>query len=216
MQDKQIWLVRQRDAARQLEVASVHRGTDLHASHVDLDARRDPGRLGLDGDLDELLVEQAVRRDLTDDRDRDVDGDLLAAPHQDEVDMLDGALDRVTLDRLGQGELAAVRQAVEPDQDVGGAKGEQNLVARQADVPRRGAVAVEDRRNPAGPALPPRGTLTEFGPRRCGDMNFGHGATPQRVTALARAEFAASLADDRPASSGRRTGSSPSLPRRPR
>ena len=71
--------------------------------------------------------------DLAGHGDRDVDGDLLAAPDQDQVDVLDGALDRVTLHGLGQGQLAAAGQAVEPDQDVRGAQREQDVVAGQAD-----------------------------------------------------------------------------------
>ena len=42
----------------------------------------------------ELLVQQAVRGHLAGHRDRDLDGDLLAAPDHDQVDVLDGALDR--------------------------------------------------------------------------------------------------------------------------
>ena len=55
----------------------------------------------------EGLVEQATGHDLADDLDHDLDRDALAAANQDQVDVLDGAADRVTLDRLGQGELAA-------------------------------------------------------------------------------------------------------------
>src|SRR5262249_48209730 len=99
----------------------------------------------------------------------------------EEVDMLDGALDRVSLDGLRQRELAAAGQAVEPDQHVGGAQGEQHLVAWQADVPGRCAVAVQDRGDPARPALAPSGTLAELSARCCGDMNLGHGLTPMRL-----------------------------------
>ena len=52
-----------------------------------------------------LLREQPTGDDLADDRERDVDGDLLAAAHRQQVDVLVGALDRVALDRLRDREL---------------------------------------------------------------------------------------------------------------
>ena len=51
------------------------------------------------------VTTRVVRRGLADHVDADVDGDLLAPADEDQVDVLDEALDRVALDLLGQGEL---------------------------------------------------------------------------------------------------------------
>src|SRR4029079_6982204 len=94
----------QGDAGRQLEVAGVNGVADVHALDVHVDALRDVGGVGLDRDLYDLLVEQAVARgDLAGHPDRHLDRDLLAAADQDQVDVLEEAPDRVALHRPGQG-----------------------------------------------------------------------------------------------------------------
>ena len=107
VQDQDVRLDLQAAAGRQLQVAGVHRLADLHALDVDVDTLRDVRRLRLQRDLHELLVEQPAGEDLADDPDGHLDGDLLALPDQDQVDMLDDVLDRIPLYRLGQGDLAA-------------------------------------------------------------------------------------------------------------
>ena len=87
-------------------------------------------------------VDQGVGLGLADDDERDVDGDLLTATDDDQVGVLDEALDRVALHLLGERELAV---AVELDrqQRVGGLEREHQVVAGQRDVHRVGAVAVQ-------------------------------------------------------------------------
>ena len=62
--------------------------------------------------------DQRVGLGLADDVDRDLDGDLLALAHRDEVDVLEEALDRVGLDLLGQRQLDRALD-VEVEQGVG-------------------------------------------------------------------------------------------------
>ena len=68
---------------------------------------RDVGGLGLDATRAATTSSMTAADDACrSTRDRDLDGDLLAAAHDDQVDVLEGLLDRVALDRLGQGQLA--------------------------------------------------------------------------------------------------------------
>ncbi len=72
---------------------------------------RDVGGLGLDRDAVLVDHDQGLRRRLALDVERDVDGDLLAAPHHHQVDVLDGVLQRVALHLLRQRQLGlAVRR----------------------------------------------------------------------------------------------------------
>ena len=103
----------------QLEIARVHGRAELHAGHVDLDRLRDVGGLGLDQDLDELLVEQAAGEHFTGDMHRDFHRHLLTAADQDQVYVLDVAPDRIALNRLGQRQLTPAWPAFEPDEHVG-------------------------------------------------------------------------------------------------
>ena len=75
------------------------------AGDVDLDAVGQLGGVGLDRDGAQLVVRDRVRRDVADDDDRDLDRDLLAATDEEQVDVLEGALQRVALDGLGEREL---------------------------------------------------------------------------------------------------------------
>ena len=112
--------------------------------------------------------------------DRDVDGDLLAAAHGQQVDVLEVALDRVALDRLRDGELLAALD-VEGQQHVGAAvpDGVGELAGRQGDVTRVGAVAVDDGRHLAGPAGAAGAALAELGARLGGQSDLGHSGTPR-------------------------------------
>src|SRR5690606_16039523 len=91
-----------------------------------------------------------------------VDGDLLALAHDDEVEVLDDLVHRVLLHILDERELAlAVDLQVE--HLVGLADDERRLVARQGDVHRLGAVAVDDGRDLAGGAQAAGEALAELG-----------------------------------------------------
>ncbi len=94
--------------------------------------------------------------------------------------MLDGAPDRIALDGLGQRKLIAARQALKPDQHVGGPQRQQHVVAGQADMPRVRTVAVQHGGHPAAAPDLAGSALAEFVPRLGGDTYLGHGGTPQR------------------------------------
>ena len=80
---------------------------------------RDVRRVGFHRDLHQQLVEHPVARgDLAGHPDRHLDGDLLAPPDQDQVHVLEEALDRIPLHRLGQGDLAAVLESFQAQQHV--------------------------------------------------------------------------------------------------
>src|SRR5215472_1886782 len=178
VQHHRVGLFGESHAAGKFQVARVDDGPHRHLFHVHLDRGRDVGRLGLHGHLDQRLVEQAVGSDLAHCDDGDVDGHLLAAPHQEQVDVLDPALDGVPLHGLGQRHLASARHAVEPDQHVGGTQRHQHLVPGQADVRGLGAVPVQDGGHPAGPAYAAGRTLAELGPRLGGYVYLRHGNAP--------------------------------------
>ena len=122
-----------------------------------------------------LEGDEGVGSGLADQVDGDLDGDLLAAAHDDEVDVLEEALDRVALDGLGQGQLVGPSM-LEREQGVLRLEREHQLVAGQRDVPRVGAVAVEDGGDLAGPADAAGGALAELGAGLGGDTDLGHGA----------------------------------------
>ena len=109
------------------------------------------------------------------DDDGDVDGDLLATAHDDEVDVLDDLAHRVALDVLDEGELGRTLD-VEVDDRVGGTDEQHRLVAREGDVLRLGAVAVDDRGDLVGGAELARSALAELGAGlRCELGVVGHG-----------------------------------------
>ena len=91
--------------------------------------------------------------------------------------MLERALDRVADDRLGQAQLLAGGQALEAQQRVGATvlERDQQVVAREGHVHRRGAVAVQNGRHLVGAADPTSGALAELGTGLCGDADLGHG-----------------------------------------
>ena len=106
-------------------------GAGGQALDRDHDLLREVGGLGLDRDAVVVDHDQGVVGRLALDEDRDVDGDLLAAPDDDQVDVLDGVPQRIALHLLRQRELG---RAVDVDgqQRVGGAQGQQGLVTRAA------------------------------------------------------------------------------------
>ena len=122
---------------------------DVGGEHLELEAGVVGGDDGLGGGV---ALEVHV----------DVDDDLLAALHDDQVDVLDDRLDRVALHVLGQGELLL---AVEDDGEQGVAllQREHRLVAGQGDVHRLAAVAVHDGGDLVVAADLARGTLAELG-----------------------------------------------------
>ena len=108
---------------------------------------------------------------------RDVDGDLLAVPDEDQVGVLDEALDRVALNLLGQCELAV---AVELDrqQRVGGLQRQHQVVTGQRDVDRVGAVAVEHCGHLVGATDAASSALAELGARLGLDLDLrSHGGS---------------------------------------
>ena len=102
------------------EVRGQDLGAGLQALDVDLDVLGDVRGLGLDLDGRGLDDDQGLGGGLADEVDRDVDGDLLALADDDEVDVLELALDRVDLDLLGQRQLGLAVD-VELEQGVGAA-----------------------------------------------------------------------------------------------
>ena len=91
----------------------MNRLADLEILDRDLDVLRNVGRLGGNGQRHELLVEEAVGDQVAGNDQRDVDGDLLAAANQDQVDVLDGATDGVALDGLREREFVAAFETLE-------------------------------------------------------------------------------------------------------
>jgi hypothetical protein len=110
------------------------------------------------------VTTRASGRRLADQVDRDVDGDLLALAHLDEVDVLDEALDRVGLDLLGERQVL-VALDVEVEQRVGAAvlDRQHRLVAGQGHVDRVVAVAVDDGGHLVGAADAAGRALAELG-----------------------------------------------------
>jgi hypothetical protein len=166
----------QRDALDQPDVAGEDLVADGETLDVDLDALGQVRRLGLDRQRVELGDHQRAHGGLTDEDHGNVHRHLLTAAHEDQVRVLDEALDRVALDLLGQGELATAARELDRQQRVGPALERQHqLVARQRDVHRLGAVSVEDRRDLVGAPDPARGALAELGTRLGLDLDLGHG-----------------------------------------
>ena len=112
--------------------------------------------------------------------DGDLDGDLLAAADGDEVDVLEVAVDRVDLDLLGQRQLGLALD-VELEQRVRAAvlEGHHRVVAREGDVDRLVAVAVDDGGDLVLAADAAGGALAELGARLGGDLLGGHATTPR-------------------------------------
>ena len=168
------------EPARQREVA----GRDLRADLEPGDARprsRSGRCVASASTLTEVLSCAAGRRArCRRRRERHVDGDLLAAAHGQQVDVLVDALDRVALDRLRDGQLLAAFE-LEGEQHVGAAvaDGVGELAGRQRHVARIGAVAVDDGGDLAGAAGAAGATLAELGARLGVQTDLGHSGTPE-------------------------------------
>jgi hypothetical protein len=160
-------------------VTSVVPSGSLKSLDGHVDAGRDVGGLGLDRQGVQVGRHEGVRCCLADQVHADLDGDLLAAADDHEVDVLEEALDRVPLDVLRQRQLVLAVD-VQREQDVRGLQGEHQLVAGQRDVPRVGAVAVQNCGHFLVTADAARGALAELGARLGGDTDLGHGwGTPR-------------------------------------
>src|SRR3984893_10852213 len=109
------------------------------------------GRLGLDGDLHELVVEQAAGEHVAGNPDLDFNGDLLAAANLDQVNVLDLAPDGVALHGLRQRERRPA-EALKADQRVRRLQRDHEIVLRQREVAALCAVAVHDTRHTTRPA----------------------------------------------------------------
>lgn len=140
------------------------------------------GGLGLDeqGVL-HVLEEVAARGQLALDVHGDLDVDLLAALDGQQVDVLDVALERVALHGL-RDDQRVLAVDLQTDQDVGGAKRKEQVVGRQRDVDRLGAVAVDDRGDLVVTTGATGGTLAELGTGLGGELDLGHDCTPRGVT----------------------------------
>ena len=123
--------------------------------------------------------QQTAGDERADDRERNVDGDLLAATDRQQVDVLVVALDRVALDRLRDGELLAALE-FEGQQHVGAAVLDRvgELARGQRHVARVGAVAVDDGRDLAGATGAAGTALAELGTRFGVQTDLGHSGTP--------------------------------------
>src|SRR5215213_2738421 len=143
--DERVGVGHQRRAAREREVPGGDALAGLAAGDVHLDAVRQIRGVGLDGDGVQLVVRDGVRSRLADDDDRHLDGGLLTAADEQQVDVLVGALDRVALHGLGEGQLLL---AVEDDgqQGVGATVAQRRgeLAGRQRQVDDVLAVPVQD------------------------------------------------------------------------
>ena len=110
--------------------------------------------------------------------------DLLAAADHDQVDVVDGLLQRVALDVLGQRELGAAVE-LEAQQDVGvAAQRQADLTGGQREVARRLAVAVDDGGNLAGATGAAGAAFAELGALLGADTDLGHGGRTPRTLAI--------------------------------
>ena len=156
----------QRDARRQRDRARGELGADLGALNGDGELIGDRQRLGLDFDGVAVLGDERVRGGFALDDDVDLDVDLLAAAHDEQVGVLDVAADRVDLERLGQRELLLALD-VECEHCVGAgvAQHGREVVGVELQVLGVGAVAVKHRGHLAIAPGTPRGALAGL---RCG------------------------------------------------
>jgi formate hydrogenlyase subunit 4 len=176
VQDHGVLLDVQLGAGRQGDVLGQHRGAGVQALDGDGDRLRHVGRLGLDRQrVQHVLQQVGARGEVALGVDRDLDGDLLAAGDDDQVDVAQEALDRVALHGLRQDQLLlAVHRHGE--QRVRGLQRHHQVVARDGQVDRRVAVAVDDGGDLVLAADAAGGALAELGARLGGDLDLGHDA----------------------------------------
>ena len=95
---------------RQVEVGDPDGVADDEPGDVHLDGVRDVGGQGVHGEVEELLLDQAVGpldlEGLAHQTNRHLDADDLVPPDDHEVDVGHGALQRVTLQLPGHGQVA--------------------------------------------------------------------------------------------------------------
>src|SRR5690606_22990863 len=167
-------------ATRQRDLRGLNRVAGLGAVDVHLDLLRDVGRLDLDLHGVEVLGDQRAGRGRTGDDDRDVDRDLLAATHDQRVDVLDVVLQGVDRGGLRQrqvGRLGGRAGDVQRDDGVLAvvAHDAGEVHGRQRQVLRVLAVAVQHRGDLAGAAGAASRSLTELGTGFDGQAYLGHG-----------------------------------------
>ena len=117
---------------------------------------------------------QGVRGGSADEVHLHLDGDLLSTGHDQQIGVLDEALDRVPLHLLGKRQLA-VAVELDREQGVRRLQGEHQVVARQRDVHGIGAVSVQHRGNLRLAPDSAGGTLAELVTRLGVDLDLGHG-----------------------------------------
>src|SRR6185312_6120415 len=137
---------------------------DVGAGLGTLDAHLDALRNVRGGDLEQetlgVELRGGTRRGLADEVHRDLDLNLLALAHDDEVEVLDDLAHRVLLHILDERQLRLALD-VELKHLVRLADDERDLVTRQRDVLRLGAVTVDDGGNLARGADLARRALAE-------------------------------------------------------
>src|SRR5450759_506016 len=179
-QDEVVGLPVEDGARRKNEVLRRDHMSDHEVGHGDLDLRRDVGGLDLEGDRVLVHDDHDVAGVLTDRDELHLDRDLLAAPHDDEVDVLNVAVDRVLLDLFRQRELLLAPLDLDLEEHVRDAQRELGLVARKADVYGIGAVAVQHGRYLVRATQTTCCALAEFGALRGAQSDLvGHGDSPQ-------------------------------------
>ena len=171
--------MQERDSGIDGDLRDADLVTDLERRDVDLDHVRDVGRLRLDGEAEDQLLDQATVAApgcLTDEVQRDLGLDRDVAADAHEVDVDEVATGGVSLDLTGERELL-VPLDLEADQGVRATlTGEQvrELARRHRDRDRVGVEAVHDGGNLAGAAESPGGAGTALRARFGGELYVGH------------------------------------------
>ena len=123
------------DAGRQRDLDDGDGDADVEVLDVDLERRGDVGRLGVDREALERLVDDAAAvldlAGLAHQDDRHVDGDGCVGVDPEEVDVEHAALHRVPLQVLHDGEVALAVD-VDGDEGVGAGLGRRGLGAARA------------------------------------------------------------------------------------
>src|SRR5699024_8952984 len=132
---------------------------------------------GLQCDVLQVQGVNRTGRGFTGELHRDLHHDLLTTAHQDEVDVLQGAVHRVHLDGLGQRQFVLALD-LQRQQGVDVVlQRQERLVAGQAEVHRVRAVSVQHGRDVAGTAGAAGCALAELGTPGCGEhvVGISHG-----------------------------------------
>ncbi len=169
--DQRLGIGHQRDAVGQRERTGGELCADPGALDRHGEVFGDGLHVGLDGDGVRILGDQGAGGRLALDDDVDLDGDLLAAAHDQQVGMGDAATDRVQGERLGQRELLGALD-VEGEHRVraGVAQHRGEVVGVEFEMLGITAVAVEDRDDLAVAAGAARCALAGFLANRSGEI----------------------------------------------